>query len=351
VNIITTYSPADQIDPAVALGVFPEPLPKIQTAEELKQTVGSAPPQIIRGLLHLGSKMTLNGTSKSNKSWSLLDLALSVATGQEWWGHRCEKMPAIYINFELHGWAVKERLNALQFARPECADTQGNLHFWNLRGKNTDITLLRPQLEAQLDRHGYGLVILDPAYKLLGDRDENSNSDIAGLMNEFERLAQRTGAAVAIAHHFAKGDSSAKAAIDRSSGAGVWSRDPDTIITLSPHEEENCFTVNTILRNLPQEPEFVLAWDYPLMRRAPDLNPEALRRPQSKNKVCSDKEFIESVLGADSLNYKSVIERAKSEFTMSEASANRYLTRLKAGGQIYHSGGLYWAIKQQIANN
>lgn len=348
-NIIT-YSPADQIDVAVDLGAIPEPLPNIQTAEELKQTGGSAPPQVVRGLLHLGSKMTLNGTSKSNKSWSLLDLALSVATGQEWWGHRCERMPAIYINFELHGWAVKERLIALQRARPECAETQGNLHFWNLRGKNTDLTLLRPELEAQLNRHGYGLIILDPAYKLLGNRDENSNGDIAGLMNEFERLAQRTGAAVAIAHHFAKGDSSAKAAIDRSSGAGVWSRDPDTIITLSPHEEDNCYTVNTILRNLPQEPEFVVAWDYPLMNVAKELNPEALRRPQSKNKVCSDKEFIESVLGTDSLNYKSVIQRAKAQLAMSEASANRYLARLKAAGYIRHGGGLYWS-QQQVANS
>ena len=32
------------------------------------------------------------------------------------------------------------------------------------------------------------------------------------------------GAAVVVAHHFAKGDSTAKAAIDRASGAGVWSR-------------------------------------------------------------------------------------------------------------------------------
>ena len=348
---IKTYSQGGPVDIAVDLGAVPEPLPEIQTAEDLNRSVGPAPPQIVRGLLHLGSKMTLNGTSKSNKSWSLLDLALSVATGREWWGHRCEQMPAIYINFELHGWAVKERLNALQYARPECADTRGNLHFWNLRGKNTDITLLRPQLENQLDRHGYGLIILDPAYKLLGNRDENSNGDIAGLMNEFERLAQRTGAAVAIAHHFAKGDSSAKAAIDRSSGAGTWARDPDTIITLSPHEEPDCFTVNTILRNLPQKPEFVLAWDYPLMRLAKDLNPEALRRPQSKNKICSDKEFIESVLGTDSLNYKNVIERAKSQLTMSEASANRYLARLKDAGQIYHQGGVSWAVKQQVGNN
>ena len=50
---------------------------------------------------------------------------------------------------------------------------------------------------------------------MLGDRDENANGEIANLMNELEMLAQSSGAAVIVAHHFAKGDSSAKEAGDR----------------------------------------------------------------------------------------------------------------------------------------
>src|SRR5262249_22578796 len=153
-------------------------------------------------------------------------------------------------------------------ARPQCKGLGDSLALWNLRGRNADLTLLRPQLEEQLAKHQFGLIILDPAYKLLGDRDENANGEIAGLMNEFEALAQSSGAAVVVAHHFAKGDSTAKSAVDRMSGAGAWARDPDSIVVLTPHEEENCFTVSSILRNLPQLPEFVVAWDYPLMRVA-----------------------------------------------------------------------------------
>ena len=119
-----------------------------------------------------------------------------------------------------------------------------SLHIWNLRGHNADITLLRPGLEEQLTKHQFGLIIVDPAYKVLGDRDENANGEIASLMNEFEGLAQKTGAAIVVAHHFAKGDSTAKNAMDRMCGAGAWARDPDSIVVLTPHEEENCFTVN-----------------------------------------------------------------------------------------------------------
>jgi hypothetical protein len=319
----------------------PPPLPEILNLEQLCAVAMPPPPLIIEGVLHQGCKMILGGTSKSNKSWCLLDLALSVASGQPWWGRACTRMPVVYINFELHPWALSQRINALCAARPECKDMGKTLHIWNLRGHNADISLLRPKLEEQLEKHPFGLIILDPAYKVLGNRDENANGEIASLMNELETMAQKTGAAIVIAHHFAKGDSTAKSAIDRMSGAGAWARDPDSIMVLTPHEEPDCYTVNAILRNLPQLPEFVLAWDYPLMRLANDLNPDALRRPQAKNKVCSDKEFIEQFI-SDTPASRGSIVAAASKSTISPATTDRYLKRLSEAGLIASSGGLYW---------
>jgi hypothetical protein len=196
-------------------------------------------------------------------------------------------------------------------------------------------------LEEQLTRHQFGLIILDPAYKVLGNRDENANGEIAGLMNELEAMAQKTGAAVIVAHHFAKGDSTAKNAMDRMSGAGAWARDPDSIMVLTPHEEPDCFTVTSILRNLPQVPEFVLAWDFPLMRVAKELNPDALRRPQAKNKVCSDREFIEQFI-SDAAASRGNIVAAASKMAISPATTDRYLKRLCEAGLIASGGGLYW---------
>ena len=207
---IKTFSPSEQIDPAVDLGALPPPLPEICFFGDFAANPPKAPPQIIEGILHQGCKMILGGTSKSNKSWCLLDLALSVASGQPWWGRQCTKLPVVYINFELQPWALAERLGALCLARPECRGTGRSLALWNLRGHNADITLLRPKLEEQLAKHQFGLIILDPAYKVLGNRDENANGEIASLMNEFEALAQKTGAAIVVAHHFAKGDSTAQ---------------------------------------------------------------------------------------------------------------------------------------------
>jgi len=339
---IKEFNPTEQVDVAVDLGALPPPLPPIITLDELEETYFPVPPLLIEGILHKGSKMILGGTSKSNKSWSLLDLGLSVATGQPWWGRPCTAAPVLYINFELETWSVKKRMWSLRSARPECQGKLKPMHFWNLRGRNADITILRPQLEERLAKLAYGLIILDPAYKVLGNRDENANGEIADLMNEFEALAKASGAAIVVAHHFAKGDSTAKSAMDRMSGAGAWARDPDTIVVLTPHEEPDHFTVTSILRNLPQLPEFVVGWDYPLMQVANDLNPEALRRPQSKNKVCSDKDFVDAVMSSEGKTFAKIVEAAKSEFKMSRSSVANYLKRLTAKGLIKTAGGLYW---------
>ena len=124
----------------------------------------------------------------------------------------------------------------------------------------------------------YALIIIDPIYKGLGGRDKNSAGDISQLCNELEQIAVVTGAAVLFAAHFSKGNQAGKEAIDRIGGSGVFSRDPDTIITLTKHETEGAFTVDLILRNLPEQPSFVVRWDFPLMKVDSSLDPEDLKK-------------------------------------------------------------------------
>jgi RecA-family ATPase len=99
---------SEQIDIAVDPGVVAPPLPEIINLRQLVEAAPARPPQIIEGVLHQGCKMILGGTSKSNKSWCLFDLAVSDASGEKWWGRPCVKTPVVYINFELHVWAVAQ---------------------------------------------------------------------------------------------------------------------------------------------------------------------------------------------------------------------------------------------------
>ena len=47
------------------------------------------PPVLVAGMLHKGSALLLGAASKSFKSWSLIDLAISVAAGAPWWSLPC----------------------------------------------------------------------------------------------------------------------------------------------------------------------------------------------------------------------------------------------------------------------
>src|SRR3954462_16003810 len=81
-----------------------------------------------------------------------------------------------------------------------------------------------------------------------------------------------------MAGHFAKGNAAAKETIDRISGSGVFARDPDSLIPFTKHEEEGAFTVEMVLRNLPPVEPFVVKWEWPLFRRASQLDPARLKQ-------------------------------------------------------------------------
>jgi len=101
---------------------------------------------------------------------------------------------------------------------------------------------------------------------------------MGSLMNEVEAIVERTGAAVAFGAHYSKGNQSEKDPLDRISGSGVFARDPDTIMGLTAHEEENCYTVHSALRNFPGKEPFVIEWDFPLFKIRSDLNAHKLKQ-------------------------------------------------------------------------
>ncbi len=202
--------------------------------------------------------------------------------------------------------------------------------------------MLVPRLKQRLALKDYGLIILDPVYKLLGERDENSNGDIANLMNELDVLAGDTGAALVIAHHFAKGDASGKEPMDRMSGAGAWARDPDSLVVLTPHEEKEAFTVSTVLRHMEPLPDYVVEWKYPLMRVAPDLNPKTLRSRGTRRKACTDREFHQRYLTGAPKSAAQICQEARSH-GLSEATVRRYLGRLRDTGLVAHADKCFWS--------
>jgi hypothetical protein len=314
-------------------------LPRIVACSDLIARECPTPPVLIAGILHRGAKLLLGGGSKSFKSWSLIDLALSIAAGVPFWGMPTTQGKVLFLNFEIPEAFFRGRLQSTATAKGlEVAETGKCLDLWTLRGHATDLAKLVPHIVAQAAGRDYSLIILDPIYKCLGDRDENAAGDIAELLNEVEALAVRTGAAIVIAHHFAKGSAAGKDSKDRMSGSGVWARDPDALITLTAHENDGAFSVDFTLRNFAPRPAFCVRWDWPLMRPDTNLDPSALKQAgRPKEHTSGSLLEVLPTQGATFSEWKDLgIKQGMSDWTF-----KKLCKELKAEGRAAIINGLY----------
>jgi AAA domain/DnaB-like helicase N terminal domain len=248
-----------------------EMLPRPVSCESLPNCI---PPIVIDGILYQGGKMIISAPSKAFKTWLVLDLLFCVANGFPWWGRKTRKGPVLLLNFELPDWDLRRRLERIREAYNE--GSLADIKVVHLRGRNFKLGDLNP-LARQLHGEKVSLIVIDPVYKLLSGLNESDTGDIITFCNAAEAFAASLNASIAMTHHFSKGNASAKDPIDRASGSGVWARDPDTLLTLTPNETEDCYTVSAILRSFPPIDEFVVRWQYPIYTSARDINPGNLR--------------------------------------------------------------------------
>lgn len=256
-------------------------LPPIQKASELIGKALPLPPEQIEGLLYRGSTMIYGGGSKTNKTFAMMDMAVSVATGTPWWDLKTAKGRVLYLDFELQQAFFRERLDKIANAKGTTVEALQNIDVWNLRGYAADLTDIVDQIIERIKDTTYALIVIDPIYKVMGDRDENSAGDINSLMNELDKLAVASGASIVVGHHFSKGNQAAKEAMDRISGSGVFGRAPDAIMIITKHEQDDVYTVETTLRNHKTIEPFCVQWSYPLMVRSLDHDPAKLKRPNT----------------------------------------------------------------------
>jgi len=259
--------------------VFPPLIP----GDQIDRTQLVLPREIIARIVALSEKMELAGGSKSFKSWTFIDLALSVVNQSLFWGFETSKTPVVFLNMELQKPYFEHRLFQISDARR--LPIPGNFHVMHLRGMKLHVlsrwNAFLKHLEEILQEIETPFIIADPIYKLLGGKNENSAGDINLMMDQLEDLIQLAKGSLLFGHHFAKGDSTLKEAIDRSAGSGVFQRDPDSILVVSPQEEQNCYTVESILRNhKPVEP-FVIEWNFPCFSLRKELDPTQLRKKGS----------------------------------------------------------------------
>lgn len=206
-------------------------LPEPENLSELFDEEIKLSPELIHGVLRQGHKMLIAGPSKAGKSFALMQLAISIAEGRQWMGFDCVEGKVLYVNLELDPNSAKKRFVNIYDRLGQGHQNVSNIDIWNLRGKTSPMDKLAPKLIRRAQKEDYIAVIIDPIYKVLTG-DENSAHEMAEFTNQFDKIATELDCAVIYCHHHSKGSQGGKSSMDRSSGSGVFARDPDAILDL-----------------------------------------------------------------------------------------------------------------------
>ena len=263
-------SAADSADPwAVAAEAFDRarigygagaPADLIGLGELLDNEPEQADP-ILRDLYEVGDKVALVGPSKTRKSFLALQMALSVAAGRPcvaWFVPRARRVLLAQLEIKaghMHR-RVRRTADAMGLTHDELTTARSNLAILNGRGKGLTVEAIG----RAADRHGAELLVVDPLYKL-GQGDELVE-DMKATLQAFDVLIARTGAAVLYVHHDAKGAAGDRDIRDRGAGSGVFARDYDACLTLTPHRDDtDTVVVDALLRNFAPRPPVCIRWN------------------------------------------------------------------------------------------
>ena len=298
-----TLAAADEVDRLLAnmspTASYQEPVPSVHVNDaiedplpaptfiDLFQVMADAsdpstlPPVLLAGILHKGCKMILSGSSKAGKTLGLMHLGIAAANGLPWMGHKINRQcKVVYLDFELKPRLAKERIK-------EIVNSQGNEYFptknfmyCGLRGQKRSLEDLALHIQAIRDFEP-DMVIVDPFYKLGGEYDENDAGSVGLVLDKMEKFSERLDCAFVYAHHFSKGNKAETDHIDRASGSGVFARDPDAILTLTPHEEDYHLVLEATLRNFPTPEKKVIEFAWPNFIHKPDLDPTLRKAGQA----------------------------------------------------------------------
>ena len=332
-----------------------DPLPEFKVASGIVRDEIVLPEPIVESLLHRGCKMVLAGGSKSFKSWSLIDLGLSVAAGAPWWGLPTRAGTVLYLNFELIEGFFEQRIDRVcaerAFPLPE------NFLFWTLRNHCYDLEIISRVLQqrAKLSGLSIDLIIVDPIYKALGGLSENDAGDMGILMENIEKLGKEIDAAVVFGAHYSKGVQGGKEAIDRMAGSGVFARDPDVILTMTRHVEKGTFVIESTLRYMPDLENFCVTWQFPLMRVDESRDPAEMLglSPHESKKNEREPDFDEAdvfhalpVSGLQDSSWKEVIHK-----TYGKAGRAYYAAKesLMLAGKVRKAGNKYYPAHFKLA--
>lgn len=212
---------------------------------------------IIENMLRAGEFFLFQAPPKSGKSLALMDMALSICYGEDWFGNATSSNDVLFINFELTKSVFLNRLHLLGNKRGLSASTP-KFGFLNLRGtalsplETAQLIAKRIEGAKKLENHDYRVVVIDPISAVLHNPKSMrlTGSPHQILMQMIDTIIALTGCAVVTA-------------CNNDEYPYLQSR-ADSVISLAPVEGAlNLFQINGSFREFPKMLARECSWIYP----------------------------------------------------------------------------------------
>jgi len=206
---------------------------------------------LVEGILVEGTLSAMIGKEATYKSFIVLDMALSIATGEPFQGHPVKRGDVVYVAGEGSG-GIRNRIDAWM-RQHDCAlpDTFHLLSEAVYLLQEGEVKELINAVDALPEKPK--LVIVDTLARAIQGGDENSAKDMGSLISACDALRTTFGAHILLVHHENKkggirGSTSLPGAID--TGIDI-DRDGEIVtLTCSKQKDSDHFPDITLMRQI-----------------------------------------------------------------------------------------------------
>jgi len=179
----------------------------LQSGDQIDAEGKGEPPELVEGLLTVGTANTMFGAPGSAKTFAASHLSFCIAEGVSFFGFNVRQGDVLYIAAEASR-VVRDRMRAYRKEHEE--HTLGRVHLLprsvNLLDPAGDVDGLLMLIERHAKRIGRPivLVVIDTLARSMAGGNENSTEDMSIAVQASERINELTGAAVLYVHHCGK---------------------------------------------------------------------------------------------------------------------------------------------------
>lgn len=300
-------------DPEYHLGVDTSDAPLLVEGDDLADLLYDfmmeAPPAfipLVEGMLNSGECMIVGGPPNVGKTWMLMDMMVSIATGGLFLGKfQSAPQTVLFIDEEGSLRGDWERFHLLLAGRDGLSASGVPLYAKIDSGIRLDDERGLAALSRLLERYRPGAVFLDSLVRVHGG-SESDNRAMASFFQRVKKLMVTYGSSFIFTHHVRKpGKDAEEDPIWMLRGASDIQGFPDTVlIDLPTKNHDETKVIHTKMRNGPKLDSF-------LMRRVID-------RESAKLGVVLTEEQQMEELGGDTAKIVQAISESRTGFTSAE---------------------------------